>query len=97
MKAKKIELKEIGNMKYKELLYVVLQAPGERGLSSDDVVKSVEVMKELDKEGGVVHLSEADYNWLLGRLNGTIRWSVVHVDLGQFIKDIREAPLVDIG
>ena len=100
MKARKIELKTLeaegGQLLYTDLLFVVITASGQGGLSTDDVLKAVEVKQELKNSNGALCLSEPDFNWLLGRLNSTVRWTVANEQLAEFIKDVRSAPIIEM-
>lgn len=101
MKARKIELKSMPveggpEITYRDLLQVVITSSGQGGISTDDVLKAVEVKQELKAANGALHLSEPDFNWLLGRLNSTVRWTVANEQLAEFIKDVRGAPLIEL-
>lgn len=105
MKAKKIELKTTeftndagvtGKVLYRDLLNIVITSSGQQGMSTDDVIKAVEIKTQLKASADVLHLSEQDYGWVLSRMNNTVRWNLASEQLAEFIKDVREAPLVDM-
>ena len=98
MKAIKIELKKENDVDYKELLAIVIGSlDPNRGISSDDVIKTVELKQQLIKSEESLHLSEPDYKWVINKLNGTVKWIGAVEWLAQFIKDVREAPTIEIG
>lgn len=105
MKARKIELKtrdivvpssgEKVPFSYKDTLQVVIMSAGQGGVSTEDVLKAVDVNTELKKARGSLHLEETSYNWVLGKVNN-FRWGIADEAIATFVKDIRSAPLVDL-
>lgn len=105
MKARKIELKTLNfvapdgtdqSLRYNDLLNVVIASSGQGGISTDDVLKAMEIKQELSKANGALHLSDPDYAWLCARLNNTVRWTLANEQLAEFIKDVRGAELVEM-
>ena len=100
MQARKIELKTLEvegqSTTYKDLLTMVITSSGQGGISTDDVLKAVEIKQELKIATDALYMTEQNYGWLVGRLNGTVRWTVANEQLAEFIKDVRTAPLVDV-
>lgn len=104
MKARKIELKEVTFKddtgtdqvaKYEEFIKVVITVGGQAGFSGDDILKAIEIKTELKSANGTLHLDEANYNWLLGRIN-SFRYNIASEQLADFIKDVRAAPQVEM-
>ena len=106
MKARKIELKtldakahgtEMGQViSYRELIQTILTTSGQQGITSDDVLKAVEIQQELKASVEALHLSEQDFAWLLTRLNSTVRWTFASEQLAEFIRDIHGAVFFDV-
>ena|SRR3990167_1239161 len=101
MKARKIELKTLDTgteqaLSYRDIIQIVITTSGQQGISSDDVLKAVEIKQELKSAAEALHLSEQDFAWLLTRLNSTVRWTFASEQLAEFIRDIRGAVLVDV-
>lgn len=107
MKARKLELKTLpfeieveGVMRstqfdYRAELLSVLTSGGERGFSCDDVLKAVDVKASLKAANGALLLSSEDHAWLVKRLNAT-PWRFAHDAVADFIKDVRDAPQVEV-
>lgn len=82
-------------VRYAELVRQVLLTPPASGNSTDDVVKAFEVWepikKVIDAKGTKILLSDADYQFLLTRLNG-FHWGgipEIQGSIADFIKYVR--------
>lgn len=107
MKAHKIELKIVpfvllasgqelpGGFDYRDGIKSAMASGGERGMSGEDVVKAADLIPELKTANGALYLSPEDHAWLVRRVNGVV-WREASEAIASFIKDIREAPLVEI-
>lgn len=104
MQIRKFELKTIDIVlpsgekvpfSYKDTLQAIVISGGQGGISTEDVLKAVDVNTELKKSDGSLYLEESSYNWVLNKVN-TFRWGISDESIATFIKDVRNAPLVDL-
>ena len=111
MKARKIEFKVVeskdqnmpGTFRYEDGLIMIAESTAvdgrgnSLGMSSDEILRAVEIKSEIKKAGDAVILSEDHYQWLLSKLNFQMRWRVDTEVVAQFIKDFRAAPEVEVA
>lgn len=105
MKLRKIELKTVTNdspnvpvFSYREHIDASIRFGGQvgpdgrqLGISTDDVLRAVDVNAELKQSTDFLLLKQDDYAWLVNRVN-SMRWVQATPQLADFIKDIRNAP-----
>jgi|SRR5581483_10866530 len=84
-----------GQFVYADQLKAALGRAGVHGMTTDDVLKAVEIMREINSGKGVLYLTPADFQWVLSRVN-TVQWAIASEALAEFIRDIRDAPLVEM-
>lgn len=105
MKAYRFELKRVpinegspALMDYREGMLTVCTAPSmERGISTDDVIMGSDIKRDMRAaKDGVLLLSPEHHAWCVRRLKA-ISWGAGSDALGQFIRDLRDAPQVDVA
>lgn len=107
MKAHRIELKSVpfinevtgqqepAPFSYRDAIKLAATSGGQRGMSSDDVIKAIELVAELKTAGPTIYLSPDDHGWLVKKVNAVV-WTNASDAIAQFIVDIRKAPLVEV-
>ena len=107
MKARKIEFKTVqstdpalaGKFVYRDGIDLIIKAspPDGKGLSSDDILKAVELRSELANSKDALYLSQENYAWLIYKLDAHVRWKVPAEVIADFITFLREAPEVEVA
>jgi hypothetical protein len=92
---KKVPMTVFGELKefsYKEMIQVILESPSDptKGLSIDEVRKSIRILDVLEKSGDVLQVEDADFSHLLSKVRAT-KFSTANKVFVDFVEDFEKA------